>query len=217
MRFHDRTQAGRMLAEPLRDLQRAGEIGDPLVLALPRGGVPVGDEVARALHAPLDVLVARKIGAPFNPEFGVGAVAGGGPPLFDEQSLRMLGLTAGDLAGQVGRERAELRRREHLYRGGRPALELRGRTAVVVDDGLATGVTARAALHAARVLEPELLVLAVPVSSVQAAAAMEGVADLLVCLETPPSFQGVGQWYEDFHQVGDEEVVAALRASAAAR
>ncbi|MGY1454022.1 phosphoribosyltransferase [Streptomyces sp. SS8] len=217
MRFHDRTQAGRMLAEPLRDLRRAGEIGDPLVLALPRGGVPVGEEVARALHAPLDVLVARKIGAPFNPEFGIGAIAGEGPPLFDEQSLRMLGLTAGDLAGQVERERAELRRREHLYRGGRPALELRGRAVIVVDDGLATGVTARAALHAARVLEPEVLVLAVPVSSVQAAAAMERVADRLVCLETPPSFQGVGQWYEDFHQVGDEEVIAALRASAAAR
>ncbi|MBN3929473.1 phosphoribosyltransferase [Streptomyces verrucosisporus] len=217
MRFHDRTQAGRMLAEPLRDLQRAGEIGDPLVLALPRGGVPVGEEVARALHAPLDVLVARKIGAPFNPEFGIGAIAGEGPPLFDERSLRMLGLTAGDLAGQVERERAELRRRERLYRGGRPALELRGRSVIVVDDGLATGVTARAALHAARVMEPEALVLAVPVSSVQAAAAMEQVADLLVCLETPPSFQGVGQWYEDFHQVGDEEVIAALRASAAAR
>ncbi|SEP87165.1 phosphoribosyltransferase [Streptomyces radiopugnans] len=217
MRFHDRTQAGRMLAEPLRDLQRAGEIRDPLVLALPRGGVPVGEEVARALHAPLDVLVARKIGAPFNPEFGIGAVAGEGPPLLDEQSLRMLGLTAGDLAGQVERERAELRRREDLYRGGRPAPRLRGRTVIVVDDGLATGVTARAALHAARVLEPESLVLAVPVSSVQAAAAMEAVADRLVCLETPPSFQGVGQWYEDFHQVGDEEVIAALRASAAAR
>ncbi|MCG3040355.1 phosphoribosyltransferase [Streptomyces fenghuangensis] len=217
MRFHDRTQAGRMLAEPLRDLQRAEEIGDPLVLALPRGGVPVGEEVARALHAPLDVLVARKIGAPFNPEFGIGAIAGEGPPLFDERSLRMLGLTAGDLTGQVERERTELRRRERLYRGGRPALELRGRSVIVVDDGLATGVTARAALHAARVMEPEVLVLAVPVSSVQAAAAMEQVADRLVCLETPPSFQGVGQWYEDFHQVGDEEVIAALRASAAAR
>ncbi|MCI0384570.1 phosphoribosyltransferase [Streptomyces sp. CNQ085] len=217
MRFHDRTQAGRMLAEPLRDLRRSGEIGDPLVLALPRGGVPVGEEVARALHAPLDVLVARKIGAPFNPEFGIGAVAGEGPPLFDEQSLRMLGLTAGDLAGHVERERAELRRREHLYRGGRPAPALRGRTVVVVDDGLATGVTARAALHAARVLEPKALVLAVPVSSVQAATAMERVADRLVCLETPASFQGVGQWYEDFHQVGDEEVIAALRASATAR
>jgi predicted phosphoribosyltransferase len=217
MRFLDRREAGRMLAGPLRELQLAGEMRDPLVLALPRGGVPVGDEVARALHAPLDVLVARKIGAPFNPEFGVGAVAGEGPPLFDERSLDMLGLTAAEMAPRVERERAELRRREDLYRGGRPAPELRGRTVVVVDDGLATGVTARAALHAARVLGPGLLVLAVPVSSAQAAAALETVADRLVCLETPPSFQGVGQWYEDFHQVGDDEVIATLRSSAAAR
>ncbi|MEE1941235.1 phosphoribosyltransferase family protein [Streptomyces sp. TRM 70361] len=217
MRFHDRRRAGRRLAGPLCELQRAGELENPLVLALPRGGVPVGDEVARALDAPLDVLVARKIGAPFNEELGVGAVAGEGPPLFDERSLALLGLTAGRLASRVERERAEVRRREERYRGGRPAPEVRDRTAVLVDDGLATGVTARAALRAVRARGPARLVLAVPVSSRQAAAALEPEVDRLVCLDRPASFQGVGQWYEDFAQLDDDEVVATLRASAAAR
>lgn len=216
MRFHDRRQAGRLLAEPLRELHGAGELEDPLVLALPRGGVPVGDEIARVLHAPLDVLVARKVGAPSNPELGVGAVAGEGPVLFDRRSLALLGLTPEGLAPQVERERAELRRREELYRDGRPAPAVGGRTVLVVDDGLATGVTARAALRAARAGRPARLVLAVPVSSPQAAAALEAEADRLVCLSRPPDFRGVGQWYEDFTQVGDEEVVAVLRASAAA-
>ncbi|MTE17993.1 phosphoribosyltransferase [Streptomyces sp. TRM43335] len=216
MRFHDRRQAGRLLAEPLRDLQNAGELENPLVLALPRGGVPVGDEIAHALRAPLDVLVARKIGAPFNPELGVGAVAGQGPPLFDPRSLTLLGLTPEELAPRVERERAELRRREDLYRSGRPTPEVAGRTVVVVDDGLATGVTARAALRAVREGGPARLVLAVPVSSPQAADALEPEVDRLVCLSRPPDFQGVGQWYEDFTQVGDEEVVAVLRTSATA-
>ncbi|HZG05949.1 MAG TPA: phosphoribosyltransferase family protein [Streptomyces sp.] len=217
MRYHDRRQAGRRLAEPLRDLQLGGELERPLVLALPRGGVPVGAEIARVLHAPLDVLVARKIGAPFNPELGVGALAGEGPPLFDGRSLAVLGLTAEELAPRVERERAELRRREELYRGGRPAPGVRDRSVVVVDDGLATGVTARAALRAVRALGPARLVLAVPVSSPQAAAALEREVDRLVCPYRPAAFQGVGQWYEDFSQVGDDEVVATLRASAAAR
>ncbi|WP_031506194.1 phosphoribosyltransferase [Streptomyces megasporus] len=217
MRFHDRREAGRRLAEPLRDLRLGGELEHPLVLALPRGGVLVGDEIARVLHAPLDVLVARKIGAPFNPELGVGAIAGEGPPLFAERSLAMLGLTVEGLAPQVERERAELRRREELYRGGRPAPDVHGRTVIVVDDGLATGVTARAALRAVRALGPARVVLAVPVSSPQAATALEPEADRLVCLARPPSFQGVGQWYADFTQVDDDEVVSTLRASAGAR
>ncbi|GAA2435501.1 phosphoribosyltransferase [Streptomyces macrosporus] len=217
MRFHDRREAGRRLAEPLRALRLAGELENPLVLALPRGGVPVADEIARVLHAPLDVLVARKIGAPFNPELGVGAIAGEGPPLFDRQSLAMLGLTAEGLAPQVERERAELRRREELYRGGRSAPDVHDRTVILVDDGLATGVTARAALRAVHALGPARVVLAVPVASPQAAAALEPETDRLVCLSRPSSFQGVGQWYTDFTQVGDDEVITTLRASAGAR
>src|SRR5688572_15115859 len=161
MRFRDRRQAGRELAARLRERQDEGALPEPVVLALPRGGVAVAVEVARALDAPLDVLVVRKIGAPFHEEFGVGAMAGDGVPLFDEDALLRLGLSEADLAPVVERERAELRRREQSYRQGRPAPGLRGRTVIVVDDGLATGSTARAALRALRAQDPGHLVLAV--------------------------------------------------------
>ncbi|MFE2262393.1 phosphoribosyltransferase [Streptomyces griseosporeus] len=215
MRFRDREEAGRELGARLRLLREKDELPRPVVLALPRGGVTVALEVARALDAPLDVLVARKIGAPFQPELGVGALAGDGPPLYDRESLARLGLTEAELAPVVRRERAELKRRERLYRQGRPAADLSGRTAVVVDDGLATGVTARAALRAVRGGAPRRVVLAVPVSSPQAARLLSPEVDELVCLAQPSDFRAVGLWYDDFEQLSDDDVLRALRAAPA--
>ncbi|OKK04561.1 phosphoribosyltransferase [Streptomyces sp. CB03234] len=213
MRFQDRREAGRELAARLVERQRQGRLEDPVVLALPRGGVPVADEIAGALHAPLDVLVVRKIGAPYNPEVGIGAVVGNQPPIFDERALAVLDLTPGRLSVQVDTEQAEVRRREELYRGGRPAPELRGRTVVVVDDGLATGVTARAALRAVRAAGPAHLLLAVPVCSRQATEALRGEADEIVYVYQPPHFEAVGQWYDDFAQLTDDEVIRTLSAA----
>ncbi|MFF9275779.1 phosphoribosyltransferase [Streptomyces griseosporeus] len=215
MRFRDREEAGRELGARLRLLREKDELPRPVVLALPRGGVTVALEVARALDAPLDVLVARKIGAPFQPELGVGALAGDGPPLYDRESLARLGLTEAGLAPVVRRERAELKRRERLYRQGRPAADLSGRTAVVVDDGLATGATARAALRAVRSAAPQRVVLAVPVSSPQAARLLSPEVDELVCLAQPSDFRAVGLWYDDFEQLSDDDVLRALRAAPA--
>ncbi|MFD7401818.1 phosphoribosyltransferase [Streptomyces sp. NPDC059866] len=213
MSFRDRAHAGRELAEHLRILQEKGTLPDPVVLALPRGGVTVGREVARALGAPLDVLVVRKIGAPAHEEFGVGAIAGDDPPLFDARALDQLGLTEEELAPVVARERAELHRREQRYRQGRPAAELKGRTAIVVDDGLATGSTARAAVQAVRRREPERLVVAAPVCSHEATDLLRGDVDDVVCLMRPSPFHAVGLWYEDFEQLTDDDVLDALHGS----
>lgn len=210
MRFRDRREAGRELAARLRQRQDEGGLADPVVLALPRGGVVVATEVAHALDAPLDVLVVRKIGAPFHEEYGVGAMTGEGVPVFDEIALQRLGLSESDLAPVVARERAELRRREELYRRGRPAPELGGRSVIVVDDGLATGSTARAALRALRAQGPGWLLLAVPVGAPEAVALMRVEADEVVCLYEPAAFLAVGQWYEEFEQVTDEDVLEAL-------
>jgi putative phosphoribosyl transferase len=211
MQFRDRKEAGRELAEQLRIRQEKGILPHPVVLALPRGGVAVAREIARALDAPLDVLVVRKIGAPFHEEFGLGALAGEGPPLFDERTLAQLGLTEDDLAPVVDRERKELRRREERYRQGRPPPSLNDRTAIVVDDGVATGSTARAALRAVRRQEPERLVLAVPVCAPEAAETLRGEVDELVCLHRPRLFSSVGEWYADFAQLTDADVLEALR------
>ncbi|MFC9684278.1 phosphoribosyltransferase [Streptomyces sp. NPDC056948] len=210
MRFRDRRQAGRELAEKLRARQHEGALPRPLVLALPRGGVAVASEVAAALDAPLDVLVVRKIGAPFQEEYGVGAMAGDEVPLLDEDALRHLGLGVAALAPVIERERAELRRRERLYRQGRPAPDLRGRTVIVVDDGLATGSTARAALRSVRRQEPARLVLAAPVCSPEAAELMRAEADEVICLHQPAAFMAVGLWYENFDQLTDQDVLDAL-------
>ncbi|MBB1247031.1 phosphoribosyltransferase [Streptomyces durbertensis] len=212
MRFRDRRHAGRELGTRLSEWAADGGLAHALVLALPRGGVPVADEVARALGVPLDVLVARKIGLPGHPETGIGAIVGEDPPLFDRRALRMLDLGEDRLGPDVARERAELHRREVLYRGDRPAPEVEGRTVVLVDDGLATGVTARAALRHLRRRRPDRLVLAVPVCSPEAAAEMRAESDDLVCLHQPSGFRSVGEWYERFEQTGDEEVTRTLRA-----
>ena len=206
MVFRDRRDAGKQLSERLLHLRGHS----PIVLALPRGGVVVGNEVARALGAPLEVIVARKLGAPGNPEFGFGAIGPGGERVLDRNTVRMLGLTEADIELVAREELQELERRLHHYRGDRPMPELRGRTAIVVDDGLATGVTARAALRAVRRMQPARLVLAVPVSPPDTAESMAAEVDEFVCLHTPPGFMAVGQWYEVFYQTSDEEVLQIL-------
>jgi predicted phosphoribosyltransferase len=210
MQFHDRRHAGRELAERLRIEQEKGVLPHPLVLALPRGGVAVAREVARALDAPLDVLVVRKIGAPFQEELGVGAIAGDDEPLFDDDALDRLGLTETALAPVVEREREELRRRLRRYRHDRPPPDLADRTVIVVDDGLATGVTARAALRSVRRQGPERVVLAAPVCSPQAAELLRAEADAVICLRRPGDFMAVGLCYEEFEQLTDEDVLTAL-------
>ncbi|MBT2450852.1 phosphoribosyltransferase [Streptomyces sp. ISL-43] len=210
MRFLDRRQAGRQLAARLEEVCAAQSWPDPIVLGLPRGGVPVAAEVARALDAPLDVLVVRKIGMPGEPEVGIGAIAGEDPPLFDGRALQMLGLSPDDLRSDVARERAELHRREDLYRRGRPAPDLRGRTVILVDDGLATGVTARAALRRVRAEHPAVLVLAVPVCAEDAAGELSRDSDRVVCLQPHRNLHAVGVWYDDFRQVSDQEVIDIL-------
>jgi putative phosphoribosyl transferase len=202
MRFADRTDAGRLLGRRLADLH----LPDPIVLALPRGGVPVAFEVAAALQAPLDVVIARKLGAPFQPELGVGAIAEGGVLVLEDSTLASLGLTRDDMAPVVERERAELDRRVRQYRGERGRPRTAGRSVVVVDDGLATGVSARAALQSIRPSVPQRLLLAVPVGPPDAQRIMAGEADEVVCLEQPQRLSAVGQWYADFTQTDDATV-----------
>ncbi|KOV69356.1 phosphoribosyltransferase [Streptomyces sp. MMG1121] len=212
MRFRDRAEAGRELAGLLVGLCAREDLADPLVLALPRGGIAVAEPVARALGAPLDVLVVRKIGAPHHEEFAVGALAADDPPLFDAGTLAMLGLTEESMAPAVERERRELRRREERYRGDRPPPDPAGRTVIVVDDGLATGATARAALRHVRRRNPAHLVLAVPVGAPDSVDLLAGEADTVLCPHRPVGFAAVGQWYEDFEQLTDAQVLAALHA-----
>jgi putative phosphoribosyl transferase len=200
----------RLSAEPAGGLSLARTV----VLALPRGGVPVGHEVAKALTVPLDVLVTRKIGYPLQPELGVGALAEGGQPFFDEQMLAHLGLTAAALGPVVTMERAELARRIVAYRGGRPIIAVWDKHVIVVDDGLATGVTARAALRAARAARAAWIVLAVPVAAPSSIRAMQAEADLVVTLAAPSAFRAVGEWYQSFGQLTDADVIALLAATA---
>ncbi|MGP4053116.1 phosphoribosyltransferase, partial [Streptomyces sp. 2A115] len=209
MRFHDRRHAGEVLAAALSEWAEGHEVTDPVVLALPRGGVPVAAVIARALNAPLDVLIARKIGLPRRPETGIGAVAGEDPPVFDQATLALLGMTEYQFATEVARQRDEVHRLEELYRQGRPAAPVRDRTVIVVDDGLATGVTARAALIHLRRQSPARLVLAVPVGSAGGVAQLQE-ADEVICPHRPRHFGSVGEWYDDFGQLADREVTETL-------
>ena len=209
-RFRNRHDAGRRLAALLLPL--AAE--QPVVIGLPRGGVPVAEEVAAALGAVLEVLAVRKIGAPGNPEYGIGAIAEDGTRVLDREAIAALGIDGEALDRIVAHESDELRRRVEVYRGNRLPLPLQGRTAIVVDDGVATGVTDTAALRAARRRGPARLVLAVPVCAPDSAARLRAEADELVCLVEPAQLYGVGQWYGDFTQVSDAEVLAALSRAA---
>ncbi|MGW6907769.1 phosphoribosyltransferase [Streptomyces sp. NPDC054940] len=212
MSFRDRTHAGQELALRLIEWAGSGDLVDPLVLALPNGGVPVAAEVARGLHAPLDVLVAHEISTPIRPETAIGAIVGDDPPLYDRQSLAMMHLSEDRLGDVVARERTDLHRREYVYRGRRPAPSVNGRTVVLVDDGLTTGLTALAALRFLRRHGPARLLLAVPVGSPRTTAAVRPECDDLVCLAQPPSLHAVGEWYEDFGQVSDAQVADTLQA-----
>ena len=210
MMFKDRREAGRKLAAQLRRYTGA----DTVVLALPRGGVPVGYEVARALHARLDITVVRKVGAPGQPEFGIGAVVDGDHPeqVLDEESVRLLGVSREYLDKQIGIELREIRRRQEVYRRGRAPMALKGRTVIVVDDGIATGGSMRAALRAARRAGPRRLVLAVPVAPPETIESLRDEVDDVVCLSTPEIFNAVGQFYQDFSQTTDDEVIRLLDA-----
>ena len=206
--FRDRAEAGRLLADRLKDMA----LVDPVVLALPRGGVAVAVEVARALHAPLDLLIVRKIGAPQQPELAVAAVVEGAQSevVIDEETLMMSGASHAYVADEAKRQRAEIERRRTVYLGDAPRIPVAGRTAVVVDDGIATGTTVRAALKALARMKPSRLVLAVPVAPPEAVEALRGEVDDLVCLSQPEFFHAVGVHYVDFRQVEDDEVLALM-------
>lgn len=208
-RFADRPDAGRHLAAALRAYRGP----DAVVLGLPRGGVPVAYQVARDLRAPLDVLVVRKLGVPYQPELAFGAIGEDGVRVLNDAVLRRTGLTAADIAAVEDAERAELHRRVAAYRGGRPGTPLAGRTALIIDDGFATGATARAAALVARARGAATVVLAAPIGAADTIAGLRDVADDVVCAVVPRAFEAVGQGYHDFDQTSDEEVRALLAAA----
>jgi predicted phosphoribosyltransferase len=209
--FADRREAGRHLAREL-----AGWSGrdDVVVLALPRGGVPVGYEVARALWAPLDILVVRKLGTPGHRELAMGAIASGGVRVLNDEVVRIYGLSDAEIERVALEEREELERREQVYRDGRDAQPLNGKIVVLVDDGLATGSTMKAAVQAVRQRDPARIIVAVPVGARDTCAELQRLADEVVCARMPEPFSAVGLWYRDFDQTSDEEVRALLRSPA---
>jgi predicted phosphoribosyltransferase len=211
LRYADRREAGRALADRLRDY--AGQ-NDVVVLGLPRGGIPVAYEVARALNAPLDVFVVRKLGLPGHPEYAMGAIASGGVRVLNDDVIRQLHVPPSAVEAVARAEQQELERRERAYRGARQALPVEGRIVILVDDGLATGSTMRAAVLAIRRQFPSQIVVAVPVGARETCRAMNQVADDVVCARMPEPFQAVGLWYEAFEQTTDEEVRRLLEASA---
>ena len=207
--FQDRTDAGRKLAAMVSRLAKES----PVVLALPRGGVPVAYEVAKQLGAPLDVWIVRKLGAPLQPEYGIGAIGEGGTCYVDWADAAEAGATRAYVNALVERETAELQRRMRVYRGTRPRVDVRGRTVLLVDDGIATGRTVRAALADLRKLSPKRIVLATPVAANESLRELEGLADEVVCVEPTDALFAIGEWYADFRQTSDEEVSRLLEAS----
>jgi predicted phosphoribosyltransferase len=210
LRFADRRHAGQVLAS---HIEHYANRRDVVVLALPRGGVPVAHEVARALAAPLDVFVVRKLGAPAQPELAMGAIASGSVRVINDDVVRAYRLSQDDIDAVTRREERELLRREEAYRDGRPAIPLAGKTVIVVDDGLATGSTMRAAVAALRRLHPGRVVVAVPVGAAETCDELRRIADEVVCARTPSPFTAVGLWYQDFDQTSDEEVRALLKSA----
>lgn len=207
--FKDRRDAGLRLAGRLSEYRDE----DAVVLALPRGGVPVGYEVARALNVPLDVFVARKLGAPGQPELAIGAVASGGVRLVNERVVWELGVSEDWIEAVTEKELAEVGRRMRRFRGEKPEPEVGGRTVILVDDGIATGMTVKAAIRAIREKGPRRIVLAVPVCAEVTADALALEVDELICLQTPADLQAIGFWYENFRQLEDEEVIELLELS----
>jgi putative phosphoribosyl transferase len=209
--FADRREAGQLLAEKLQAY--AGR-HDVLILALPRGGVPIAYEVARALRTPLDVFVVRKLGVPGDEELAMGAIASGGVRVLNEEVTSRMDLPDSVIDEVTRREQKELKRRERLYRGGRPALQVQGRAIILVDDGLATGSTMRAAATALRKMNPLKIVIAVPVAAPDTCQEFRGEVDEVVCAVTPEPFMAVGAWYADFSQTSDGEVRELLQRAA---
>ncbi|HUQ91956.1 MAG TPA: phosphoribosyltransferase [Bryobacteraceae bacterium] len=212
--FRDRLEAGQVLAKRLKPLVTGS---NAVVLALPRGGVAVGFEVAQALHVDLDIFLVRKLGVPGREEFAMGAIASGGVQVLNHDIIRQLGLAPHVIDRVVAREQQEIERRERVYREGRPPLEVESRTVILVDDGLATGASMLAAAQALRAKRPKRIIVAVPVASRRACLAFQQHVDQTVCAETPEPFSSVGEWYEDFSQTSDAEVKELLRRAAQER
>jgi putative phosphoribosyl transferase len=208
VRFQDRAQAGRLLAKKLAKYARRENV---LVLGIPRGGVPVAFQVAQALHVPLDVFICRKLGVPGQEELALGAVASGGVRVLNDEIIGLLGISPAKIEQIAALQQGELERRERTYRGDRPPLDVRGKIAILIDDGIATGASMLAALTALRRLEPARIVVAVPVAPLSTIERLRQTADEVACVDTPEEFYAIGQFYEGFSQTTDEEVCELLR------
>ncbi|HBG48766.1 MAG TPA: phosphoribosyltransferase [Cyanobacteria bacterium UBA9971] len=206
MIYKNRQDAGRQLAEKLMKFKDE----NPIIIALPRGGVVTGYEAAKMLHAPLDVMITRKLGAPFQLELAIGAIAPNDVRILNLDAIRFLGISKDEMEEIIRRETKEMHRRIKLYRGDLPPLDLSGKTVIIVDDGLATGVTAGVAVLSIKQMTPEKIILAVPVSPIDTAEKFREEVDEFICLSEPPDFFAVGQYYDDFAQVTDEEVISLL-------
>jgi putative phosphoribosyl transferase len=211
MLFHDRTEAGQVLADKLNHFANEPDL---LVLALPRGGVPVAAEVARALHAPLDLFVVRKLGVPGHEELAMGAIASGEVRILNREVVDYLHIPENVIHDEAHKELEELKRQESLYRHDRPFPVIEGKTVILIDDGLATGTTMRAAIHALKKLHPRRIIVAVPVGAEQTCEQLSDEVDELICAEMPEDFYGVGRWYDDFRPTSDETVQALLEEAA---